>query len=920
MFFVIFFTHLTTHIFANGYEAVARALANHPELYEFDGDEYWGEGGAQKRLAELEKRKKKIIENDLLFKIDQTLEQIKREDFFTVKGWTPKKKIIKDEPKINQSIEPIKKDDIAENQNIVQSKQDNIVISESIEQPKQDNIVISESIEQPKQDDIASNQNIVQSKQDDSLAVKSWTLKIPFTDKNISKSMLVDATKAVVLPLADKISFTDKNISKSMLVDVAKAVVLPIAEFGILYGLGAFTPLVEPVSGFSSDAARLLAQNSKLIGDKMKQKVVNVGLRGVGVGVDAMRPEKTSIKELVNARADILHALANDPCQKDEERIIRGLDKMQEGMRKKALGVLYKSRFSKDSKSNDFINHCIELPHETKPLPPGPDWSVTSYEDSQKVVGEYIEGLFEKPSLLSNYSKQTQDELKELIKSICDRSQNTCDIEKNQSKYKPSTVPDDTRTSLRYLFYGETGTGKSHAAEEIAKKLDLPYSYLQVFSKEDLSASSLTGKFDYVSPCLGKLVKPFFVGDKSNKKNWKNPILIIDDVDRVIAEPKDISNALLEALSPDTKTLKCEYFGKEVEIDISGLIIIMTANSDLNEMQNQRKGQREFTNAVDKFEAFRDRVKMIKFDDFPVGSKKPILEKFIDDSKLMEYSLNNPLNGDKAKTNRDKLIEFILKYFPHESPRKLRRIAEKLANYFPDYWLEYAKIDTFISLDREEKIKKIKEYLMKNIFFRKIALKKDLNIEDVSAYLALFIMNYFPEIQNFDEIHKKVAKIFPKISDSDEVWFKVLNISPECIKFKSLNDHLLSNDQGEILNWIKDYLKDSAFIKYVYDLNNIDQEEDKQIFVDAIAEIMNGMKYESLFKKLRSVNLYNKKFWPYAIPVSANPENQGEVIEEEEDSSDEEVPEDEYVERDAEKELGTIQYEFWKEIFKSTIS
>jgi ATPase family protein associated with various cellular activities (AAA) len=691
------------------------------------------------------------------------------------------------------------------------------------------------------------------------------------------------------------------KFKQSTALECTKGIVIPAAKMGALYYMGAF------------DCTGTGEKAEKLAGLLLKERMLETGVGGVNTLLDTLNKVDTSLMDLETAIENIKYARDNDPCALDEERIIRGLGRMQPGMRKKVLDNLMNKRLARSTQSgrfDDHINYCLEFPQHTKSLPPGYDRDLHTYEGPRGEMQRFLNQMFTAPSPFANYSDATQEDLKMLVKAMCDRAKSAIDIEEEADDYTPPAVPEENRTPLRALLYGEPGTGKSYAAMKMAEKLGLPVAYYQIESREDMSASSQTGNSKYGMSNLGKLFRPFYIKD-GDGKNWKNPVLIIDDVHLMFDKGSLKTHSFLnKLLDPNTKTIQCDYFGEEVEVDVSGMTIIMTANSDLGASAAKKAGPRVFTNAEDVMAPIRDRLLMIKFNDFPAEHKKPILAKFIDANHLMEYSLYNPKTALTAPAARDELITFIIEHFPYESPRKLCRIAERLANFKPVDWIKKSGLDPFIGMTAEEKQAALEAKLQESPMYKKIIQKKDADLGSSSARIARFILDYFPDI-SLKEMDRHAKKLASHLNKELPEWQRLLKVSAECIKLKELHDILGAG--GNAVDWMTDYVLNSAFMNYYCHLQELEDADDRALEAGCFADlIIASVPANSLLEKMRKIALNDRDIWPCA----AAPQAAAAHDDEDSDDSDYEegVPQMHVPELNPETDLEEDQLSFWQEM------
>lgn len=148
-----------------------------------------------------------------------------------------------------------------------------------------------------------------------------------------------------------------------------------------------------------------------------------------------------------------------------------------------------------------------------------------------------------------------------------------------------SVVLDDVSIPLRgrYSFHGRVpGCGKTEAARQIARFLKLPYYMVTLRDATELNVPNLEGVDYYrTEPNVGWLLSPLLTPDESGRTHT-NPILIIDEIDKILANAAAAGpalNVLLQYLEAGTVAVNSPYFRDLIRIN--RMTIILTGNNPL---------------------------------------------------------------------------------------------------------------------------------------------------------------------------------------------------------------------------------------------------------------------------------------------------------------------------------------------------
>lgn len=410
-----------------------------------------------------------------------------------------------------------------------------------------------------------------------------------------------------------------------------------------------------------------------------RYNILNKTVRAIQNPIDALDNYSSAeydkmILACKNARHEIREALKADPISIFERSIIKA-----PGLKPEMLRELSRSLFSLRNSSGkealnakDRIECAITVPTKFKRLPPNATPENFGFQSKGQAgkMKEFLDAIF-KDSKLKIYSDSTKEALRSAITAICTRSQ-------------LENIPEKAGTiegKQIFLFYGEPGSGKSFAAQEIAKELGLPVHIIPALREEDFGHGKITGNSEWTDDRLGKLFEAFYIQSKQDNSCWKNPVIIIDEVDRMMGKHNNMLKPLMDLFDDNIKYFHSNYLG--ADIDISGIIFILTANSDFG-LGDANHVPAEFSNAKDKFAALRDRMEMIYFSPLPQAQVKDFLRQFIKNNMLFNFSTCFSADHNEELTNE--LVEFISLNFKNNSIRKIEKIAKKLANISRDQW------------------------------------------------------------------------------------------------------------------------------------------------------------------------------------------------------------------------------------------
>lgn len=198
---------------------------------------------------------------------------------------------------------------------------------------------------------------------------------------------------------------------------------------------------------------------------------------------------------------------------------------------------------------------------------------------------------------------------------------------------------------------GPPGVGKTSIAISIAKVLNRKFYKISVGGLND-STELIGTRRTYISSSPGKIIQGI------NKCGSNNPVILIDEVDKMVKDYKgDPASTLLEILDPVQNQFFTDSYIEE-PFDLSNVLFILTANMKENIPS-----------------ALLDRVEVIEINSYTIFEKKDIAKNYI----LPEVLIENAIYDNKIKFS-DELLYFIINNYTCEAGvRDLKRVLESLA-------------------------------------------------------------------------------------------------------------------------------------------------------------------------------------------------------------------------------------------------
>lgn len=264
------------------------------------------------------------------------------------------------------------------------------------------------------------------------------------------------------------------------------------------------------------------------------------------------------------------------------------------------------------------------------------------------VIRTYLDTLINLPF---NKSSEEESNLKK-ISEYLDKTHFKMDEVKNRIKeYAYFKEKNPNLENPIICLVGSPGVGKSTIASSIAGALKRKFYKISVGGLND--SSELIGhRRTYLGASPGKIMEAII------KCNTNNPVILIDEVDKIVKDYKgDPSSTLLDILDSNlNKNFTDNYI--EESFDLSKVLFILTAN-DVNSI-----------NPV-----LRDRLEIIYIDNYTSFDKKDIAIKYLLPKICQKYSIK------KINITEEEIVELINNYTIEPGIRELERLLDKIVRY-----------------------------------------------------------------------------------------------------------------------------------------------------------------------------------------------------------------------------------------------
>jgi len=238
-------------------------------------------------------------------------------------------------------------------------------------------------------------------------------------------------------------------------------------------------------------------------------------------------------------------------------------------------------------------------------------------------------------------------------------------------------------------FIGPPGVGKTSLANSIAKALDRNLVRIALGGLEDVN--ELRGhRRTYIGAMPGRVAQGII-----NAKEM-NPVIVLDEIDKIARFKGDPTAVLLEILDPEQNSNFRDLY-LNFDLDLSKVLFIATAN-DPSTIPAPLK----------------DRMEMIFISSYTPQEKFQIAKRYLIPQEMKKHSLKK----SEISISDAAIKEIIEKYTKEAGVRNLRRVIAKI--------MRKAALEI---LDGKEKvrvsIKNLKDFLEKPLFDTELVDKKD---------------------------------------------------------------------------------------------------------------------------------------------------------------------------------------------------
>lgn len=261
------------------------------------------------------------------------------------------------------------------------------------------------------------------------------------------------------------------------------------------------------------------------------------------------------------------------------------------------------------------------------------------------VTRNYLDTLISLP--WKNYSKD-ETNLSKIKKSLDNTHYGLEEVKQRILEYIAIKKNAKNINAPILCLVGPPGVGKTTLGISISQALNKEFYKISVGGLND--SSELTGhKRTYLGSSPGKIIQGL------KKCGTANPVMLIDEVDKIISDFKgDPSAVLLDILDPNQNKNFVDNYVEE-PFDLSKVLFILTANT-----------------MEDIPSALLDRLEIIEINSYTEFEKIDIAKKYIIPKIAEEYNL------EKIKISDEDILKIINYYTKESGVRELKRVIEKV--------------------------------------------------------------------------------------------------------------------------------------------------------------------------------------------------------------------------------------------------
>lgn len=268
----------------------------------------------------------------------------------------------------------------------------------------------------------------------------------------------------------------------------------------------------------------------------------------------------------------------------------------------------------------------------------------SEFSPEAAVIKNYLDTVLNLPwnseTVLNTDIKKIKNELDATHYGLIELKERICEYAYFLSKNTQLSAP-------VICLLGAPGVGKTSSAYSIAKALNREFIKISVGGLND-STELIGSRRTYLGASAGKIMQGII------KCKVKNPVILIDEVDKMVKDYKgDPASTLLEILdSTQNKYFIDNYI--EEPFDLSKVMFILTANS-LDNIPS----------------TLLDRLEIINMDNYLTSQKIDIAKNYLIKDIFSEYKVEIKISKE--------VLEFVIENYTKEpGVRELKRLLEKL--------------------------------------------------------------------------------------------------------------------------------------------------------------------------------------------------------------------------------------------------
>ena len=268
----------------------------------------------------------------------------------------------------------------------------------------------------------------------------------------------------------------------------------------------------------------------------------------------------------------------------------------------------------------------------------------SEFSPEAAVIKNYLDTVLNLPwnseTVLNTDIKKIKNELDATHYGLVELKERICEYAYFLSKNTQLSAP-------VICLLGAPGVGKTSSAYSIAKALNREFIKISVGGLND-STELIGSRRTYLGASAGKIMQGII------KCKVKNPVILIDEVDKMVKDYKgDPASTLLEILdSTQNKYFIDNYI--EEPFDLSKVMFILTANS-LDNIPS----------------TLLDRLEIINMDNYLTSQKIDIAKNYLIKDIFSEYKTEIKISKE--------VLEFVIENYTKEpGVRELKRLLEKL--------------------------------------------------------------------------------------------------------------------------------------------------------------------------------------------------------------------------------------------------